>query len=301
MEETELEPVITHPNFEMQMPDLDGIWPGVEKLNKDLKEAAENLDPRAIRFTVDTFYQIQGIRKATNNRAFAAEDTEEPHALWQWFFKNFKGMENEAKKALTSYTYAHPLWQNWCANVEGMGPVLFSNIVARLDITRPGISAGNWNSFAGLNPDMVWEAGKLRPFNRKLKTALWLTGECFAKIKGFYHDVIVERKAYEVKKNENGDYADQAEKRLNGPNKVGKTTVAYKSYIVGKLPKGHIHQRCKRYAVKLFLSHLFEVWHTIHFGVRPGKPYIIAVGGHKDYIPPPHFDFEPFIKPGVIQ
>ena len=48
--------------------------------------------------------------------------------------------------------------------------------------------------------------------------------------------------------------------------KIGKTTDAYKAYSVGKLPPAHIHARAKRYAVKMFISHLHEIWYEVELG-----------------------------------
>ena len=57
----------------------------------------------------------------------------------------------------------------------------------------------------------------------------------------------------------------------------------------GKLPPGQIDARARRYAVKLFISHLQEVWYTKHYGERPPKPYAIAFLGHAHQIAPPNF------------
>jgi hypothetical protein len=81
-------------------------------------------------------------------------------------------------------------------------------------------------------------------------------------------------------------YAEQAKAVLE-KKKIGKTTDAYAAYSIGKLPPAHIHARAKRYAVKLFLAHLHEVWYTKHFGEAPPKPYPIAILGHAHYLAPP--------------
>ncbi len=70
--------------------------------------------------------------------------------------------------------------------------------------------------------------------------------------------------------------------------KIGKTTEAYKSLIEGKLPPGQIDARSRRYAVKLFLSHLQLVWYEKHYGEKPPLPYPIAILGHAHMINSPH-------------
>jgi len=52
------------------------------------------------------------------------------------------------------------------------------------------------------------------------------------------------------------------------------------------LPPAHIQQRCERYATKIFLSHLHEVWYEMHFGEKPPAPYPIAILGHAHKIEP---------------
>ena len=66
-----------------------------------------------------------------------------------------------------------------------------------------------------------------------------------------------------------------------------KTTEAYKAYIKGKLPPAHIQARSTRYAVKLFLSHLHEVWYKHEFGKNPPNPFALEHEGHVHKIEPP--------------
>jgi len=98
------------------------------------------------------------------------------------------------------------------------------------------------------------------PHNLKLRTILWLMGQSFIKVcnrGSLYGRLIVERKVYENEMNEKGMYKAQADEILSKHN-IGKTTDAYKAYIVGKLPKAHIQQRCENYAVRIFLDHLWK-------------------------------------------
>ena len=101
----------------------------------------------------------------------------------------------------------------------------------------------------------------------------------------FYGKIFDQRKALESENNEKLMYKSQADE---GAKRVGKTTEAYKSYIVGKLPAGHIHARAKRYAVKLFLSHWHDVAYRNHYKAAPPFPYPIAHMGHAHQIPVPN-------------
>lgn len=130
-----------------------------------------------------------------------------------------------------------------------------------------------------------------RPWNAKLKTLCWKASDCFVKVSGgtnpgYYGTVYRNRKEYEIRRNERGDNADTAI-RLLTEKRWDPTTEAYKAYAAGRLPAGQIDMRARRYAVKLFLSHLHDVWYRHEFKKAPPMPYPIARLGHADYIPVP--------------
>ena len=59
-------------------------------------------------------------------------------------------------------------------------------------------------------------------------------------------------------------------------------------YKKGQLAPGHLTEMSKRYAVKMFLSHLFEVWYEKHHGHPAPQPYILvhSNGEHTQKIEP---------------
>jgi hypothetical protein len=68
---------------------------------------------------------------------------------------------------------------------------------------------------------------------------------------------------------------------------------------VKMLPPAHIHSRARRIAIKMFLSHYWEVAYEIHYGKRPPVPYVIEHMGHVHQIPPPNWpmvETKPAIK-----
>ena len=137
---------------------------------------------------------------------------------------------------------------------------------------------------------MLASALAKRPWNATLKTLCWKIGESFVKVSGaddaYYGVIYRERKALETQRNDAGAFAEQAAAML-GSRKIGKDTDAFKAYITGRLPPAHVHARAKRYAVKLFLAHMHEVWYRHHFKVDPLLPYPIAILGHAHRIPAP--------------
>ena len=128
------------------------------------------------------------------------------------------------------------------------------------------------------------------PYNKNLKNVCYLIGESFCKFSNrgsLYGRLYRERKAWETMRNENFEYREQAEHLLATKN-YDKTTATYKCLIQGKLSPGHIDQRAKRWATKIFLTHFFEAcWIYKHgTGSKPPVIYPIEFMGHTDYIEP---------------
>lgn len=132
----------------------------------------------------------------------------------------------------------------------------------------------------------------LRPWNADLKVICWRLGDSFVKVSGrenaYYGKLYRERKAYEIRKNEAKEFADQARETL--ATKRIQATETRRWYEQDMLPPGRIDLRARRYAVKLFLSHLWEVAYKEHYGQDPPQPYPIAYLGHADYLAPPPAD-----------
>ena len=131
----------------------------------------------------------------------------------------------------------------------------------------------------------------VRPWNADLKMLCWKIGESFLKFHNHKDDVYgklyVVRKAYEKAKNEAGDYANEAKRKLERFNIRDKET--RECYESGRLPDGHIESRCKRYAVKIFLSHYHAVAYELHYKEKPPKPFAIAILNHAHEIPIPNW------------
>lgn len=263
----------------------------LKKLTKDIKNAAATLSTEEARYLVDLYYQVQEYRKSTNNQCRFLNGEEEPHETLAFFAGDFETLEKQIKTVLQKYVEAQPIGQ-WLMSITGIGPVISAGLIANIDIHKVQ-TAGQIQAFAGLDPTREWKKGEKRPFNARLKVLCWKAGESFVKVcnneKDVYGKLYKIRKEYENNKNENGDYADQAEAKLKKFN-IGKNTEAYKHYSQGKLPPAHINSRAKRYAVKIFLSHLFSVWYELDRGEKPPKPYAIAILNHAHEIPIPNWN-----------
>jgi hypothetical protein len=163
--------------------------------------------------------------------------------------------------------------------VYGIGPVIAAGLMAHIDITKCPTVGHIWR-FAGLDPTLKWEKGQKRPFNGPLKTLCWKVGQSFMKFSGQaecqYGAIYRERKQYEIERNEaGGNAAAAAEVLAAKPNHAQRAI-----YATGKLSPAQIDARARRYAVKLFLSHMHAVWYEQHFGTEPPLPYPIAILKH---------------------
>jgi hypothetical protein len=123
--------------------------------------------------------------------------------------------------------------------------------------------------------------------NKELHKTMYKIGEQFVRSGGadsLYRKVYARRKAYELALNEAGAYAEQAAEKVARCN--FNSAEQKKIYESGKLPPSHIEMRARRYAVKLFISHLWEAMYIYRYQQQPEAPYVIEWGGHSDYIPP---------------
>jgi hypothetical protein len=236
------------------------------------------------RFLVDAYYIIQDDRKRSANQVRSMK--EEPHAVLQWFFDQNVTLEGQIKRALDSYSDASKIGL-WMKGVYGIGPVIAAGLLAHIEIDDSTPTVGHIWRFAGLDPTVKWEKGQKRPWNTQLKTLCWHIGQSFMKFSGRdecrYGKFYLARKKFEVERNDSGENAELAKTLLP---KFNKSTDAYKHLLGGKLPPAQIDGRARRWAVKLFLSHMHAQWFRLELGKEPPKPYAITQLGHGHMIEP---------------
>jgi len=259
------------------------------KMSKDIRAAHISLGSEEVRFLVDAYYERQADRIRNDARVRSMGD--EPNMILGYLGADALSMENQIKAVLNDYTKSKPVGQ-WLHSITGIGPVISAGLMAHIDIEQAPTAGHIW-SFAGIyGTGQVWEKGQKRPWNAALKTLCWKAGESFIKVsnneKDVYGKLYKQKKDVYIAINEAGGYKERAAQILEGK-KFGKTTEAYKSYIKGELPKGHIHAMARRYAVKIFLSHLHHVMYVDRYDTEPPKPFVIAHGGHTHIIPVPNF------------
>lgn len=327
------------------------------KFDKDVKATIVTATVADVRFCVQAYYQLQGLRITLAGQLRSIEqgksggskvkDKNAPQAeVLQWLYNNILGMENEIKRAMNIWSDSNTV-ASWCKQVCGIGPVISAGLAAHFDVTKAP-SVAHFYSYSGYNdnndpwlgkekakalvrkhcpkpivttdqlmalaedPECPRSLEKLRryaydtkkdkytrdalekglakiPYNAELKTLLWKLGESFVKVSNkpasLYGMIYKQKKLSEIEKNERLEFSDQATRKLQTTN-IGKNTLAYQSYSIGKLPDAHIHSRATRFAVKLFISHLFEEMYRVEYNSEPPRLYQHVYLEHNDYIAP---------------
>jgi hypothetical protein len=257
-----------------------GLTP-LQKMSRDVKEAARTLTDTEARFLVDTYYQMQDDRIRSNNRILSMDKAGEPNEAIQWFSNQSEMMEGQIKLCLKRYVESHIMGE-WLINIKGIGPVIAAGLLAHIDIAKAETAGAIWR-YAGFDPTSEWKKGEIRPWNASLKVVCWKAGCSFVKVSGkedaYYGQLYKGRKEYEVARNESGQNKESAEYKLS-TTKIGKTTDAYKCYIEGKLPPAHVDARTRRWVVKIFLSHLHQVWYQKYHGKPAPRPFAEVHLGH---------------------
>lgn len=269
---------------------------------KDIK--AHPIKDDEIRNAIEVYYDMQDIRIRTGNRksAITREETKrlketncenievEKPVYLQYIENQFKETETTISKFLGYYAKAHPVGK-WMLSIKGVGPVIAAGMLAYIDIKKCNTAGSIWNYAGWDGSRKVRTAGQKITWNPKFRVLCWKLGESFVKTSNLEGDIYGhlyrEKKAWYEAKNEAGGFAEKAAEELK-LKKYGKDTEAYKWYNNGKLPPAHINAMAKRFAVKMFLSHLFEVWYEYDRGISPPNPFVQDHLGHVHIIHAPN-------------
>src|SRR6266536_2117825 len=251
---------------------------------------AANLSAAELRLLVANYYQAQQMRKSMDMQLRHLGDRQ-PLEVSTFAAEGFADIEEQIAKAFNKLLTS-PVAQ-WIKAQRGIGPVITAGLLAHINIEKAPTAGHIW-SFAGLNPDLIWEKGQKRPYNAELKQLCWHAGQCFMKQSNdpdcFYGHLYRERKQYEITRNDAGGNAKKARVFKLSP---GATKAVKDKLAEGKLPDFNIDARARRYAVKIFLSHLHAVMYFDHFGTHAPTPYVIKYLGHVHVLEVPHADIIP--------
>jgi len=225
-----------------------------------------------MRTLVEIFYDAEDLRIRTEARLRAlGEDLKVPNedvrgifAVLSWL----RSAEKSARKEIEMEVKNEELWKQYLSKINGIGPILAAGLIGYIeDIERFETVSKLW-AYAGLH---VVEGkaprrrrGQKINWNPKLRVLCWKIGESFVKMRGGggYRDLYEKHRAeYEARED------------------------------LKKEAKGRRYAMAKRKTVKIFLSHLWEVWRRLE-SLPIRRTYVEEKLGHKDII-------EPFIDTGM--
>lgn len=266
-----------------------------KKLRKDMIDSASMLTRDQARYLIDTYYRLQDFRIQSANQVRALDTDGKPSDLVQYFTSNFQLLEDQIKFLMGAFAKQYSVG-SWLQSICGIGPVLSAAFLVTFSPLHRR-TAGAWYAHAGIAPGIEWNKGEKRPFNARAKVFCFKAGESFVKVQNndsdFYGKLYRTQKDFYLKKNAEGGFKDNAAAKLD-KYKIGKTTDAYASYSTGALPPAHIHSMARRYAVKIFLSHLHDVAWEDYYGEKAPCPYVFSdkfTGGvHRHFIEVPNRD-----------
>jgi hypothetical protein len=270
----------------------------LERVAKDMREAAATLTEAEARYLVDLYYTMQDHRIAADGQVRSLEKLAEPHRTVLWFAWQMAGLENQVATVLDAYSASKPLGV-WARSITGVGPIIAAGLLAHIDLTKAPTVGHIWR-FAGLDPTVKWEKKQKRPWNAKLKVlCAYKLGDSFVKVQNnendIYGKIYAKRKEEEIARNEAGLNAEASKRALEEKTWRDDTT-AKACYMAGKFPPARIHARARRYAVKLFLSSYHCVGYYLTYGKLPPLPYAIGILGHAHLFSPPNAEAVPGLQ-----
>jgi hypothetical protein len=254
-----------------------------------IRGQATQLDRRKVSGIVRAYYQLQRPRIAFDAQARALRDEGLPDDLPDFFYRQLNRLEGQVRATLGEWASQFDAGQ-WLQRIHGVGPVISAGLLSHLDITRASAASHFW-SFAGSNPEMVWNRGERRPFNADLKSLCWRMSDSMVKHRNdtdrsgnyvcYYGRHYQAKKEQLIARNDRGGFAELAAKTLAERTFRDLETKAV--YEAGRIPDGRVDAQARRWTWKLILCHLHTVM-CVEAGIEPPKPYIITYLGHVDRI-----------------
>jgi len=275
---------------------------------------------RTLRTLSDMYTDIQAERVALENRLRQGEFTDEFAEFARKRAEALRKDEERLKKLLEKNLKQSILWTEWLQHVKGVGPTLAGKLLSLIDFEKAKHISSIWKYFGlavvgGRIQKKV--RGQATGFNPEAKKLYYLLGESFVRTatrggKGGYRKLYEKFKEVELQK---AEYTITVRDLLRDINK-GVTThygtiieglSTSGSPLIGKalttdvvkklkgLPEGakitlrrsnkHIDMRARRKTVKVFLGHVFTVYHwlannipVVHYAAKylrdQGQDYI---------------------------
>jgi len=244
---------------------------------------------------VNYYNDMQKMRMSFDNRIKLKKDgtqqkVTEDYAISEGadsFFNDqrslFVNAEKEIEKKIKKELKKYDIYNCFLKDVKGLGWTMASIIIASYDIHKATTVSKMWQ-YTGYNPMMVRGTKRIKdekgnysfiktdtmvrgdkltpgfvsPFNKWLRTKMFVLAECFIKSKSPY------REFYDNMKQRLSN-SEQMTKEVGKGGKI-------KECMWKDCKKNHIHYASIRYMMKMFLRDLYSVWRTIE-GLPVRVPY----------------------------
>ncbi len=194
-----------------------------------------------------------------------------------------------ASKTMASYgRAAGPIW-DWLTSIRGIGDHTAAKLIALIDDPAKFDTVSKLWRFSGygLKDGAIDRPvkGAVLPYNRRLKSELFLVAESFVKQQTPLYVSIY----YEEKERQRRDHPVPICSKC-GAEAVqrGQSWVCPKCRASGRsidFTPQHIDYRAKRKVCKVFLQHLWVVWREAE-GLPVTMPYAQDILGHSHYVAP---------------
>lgn len=285
--------------------DNNNPWLGAEKAKKMVRDAIEYRQEKFDRIT--EIFEDGCVNKTTFKKLITAlkklgKNNDIDHTTIKSTILEISGINIDDVEDINMTFIAEYI--NNLANPKVCDDILIDYISDKTGRNFTNVQKGtrnNWARKKAKSKDPTTEdlASYLAkpPYNTELKKMMYIVGDMFIKNSGrdksLYGKIYKQKKLEYIRLNEQGCYAEQAKKILEEKN-FSKTTSTYKALSEGRLSDAHINARARRYAVKLFISHVFEAMYYAEYRKEPPQTYVIKYMDHHDYIAP-EVDYRPYI------
>lgn len=156
----------------------------------------------------------------------------------------------------------------WLLGITGVGPVVATGLLVHVNLRKMKSVESLWR-YAGL--DGITEKLRHPYHNPTIKAIAYWAGDSFIrtqKVEGsFYGPLWRQRRDYEEQMNNQGRLKGEAERTLRRGYRWRKKT--REMYEAGMLSPSHLSARARRWTVKIFLSHFYEILLWNEWGMLP--------------------------------
>ena len=225
-----------------------------------------------LHFLVQTHMQIEKLRMATDsqcstvlkqgfNDPYLSQVRQKVCEFEEWIEAEIRGL-----------VISHPAWP-WLNQVKGVGMENIGKVIAFVgDISRfPTVSKlWSYSGYSVKNGEAPRKVkGQKVTWNKNLRIMCWRLGVSLIRARGAYYHYYQEMKVMYERR-----YEGRIVKAKKG-----------ESVPAGMITIKHIHNMALRRMIKIFLSHLWEVWREAE-GLAVSAPYAIDRLGYVTPIEP---------------